>query len=172
MNEQIKTKIILNNNLTINTLRISNNLMEIDLIGSIDTYNSIDFQKLIITQIEMGFDHLLFDCMDLDYISSSGIGAFTYILKKINNNKHQIVLISVKSRITEVFTLLGFINFFSFSANKNDAIKILNSNRTLSSENLTGFLPIIQICNICKQKMRIQKPGKYKCPKCKTGFSI
>ena len=49
------------------------------LSGYIDTYNSTFFQKKVTTLIDAGYVQIIFDCTNLNYVSSTGIGSFTVL---------------------------------------------------------------------------------------------
>ncbi|MCF0242757.1 MAG: STAS domain-containing protein, partial [Treponema sp.] len=51
--------------------------------GYIDTYNSNFFQKKITKIVEAGYVNLIFNCSALNYVSSTGIGSFTFFLKLV-----------------------------------------------------------------------------------------
>ena len=51
--------------------------------GYIDTYNSVYFQKQIGKVVATGFVNLIFNCSNLNYVSSTGIGSFTSFLKLV-----------------------------------------------------------------------------------------
>mgnify|MGYP003302355185 CR=1 FL=1 len=74
-----------NDNLKI-TLSAPDGLREglvITLNGYIDIYTSAFFQAQIEKIMGAGFINLIFDCKNLDYVSSTGIGVFSSLLKNI-----------------------------------------------------------------------------------------
>ena len=52
--------------------------------GYIDTYNSSFFQKQLTKLISAGYFNLLFNCEALSYVSSTGLGSFTILLKMVS----------------------------------------------------------------------------------------
>ena len=51
--------------------------VQLVLNGYLDTYNSPEFQSHVNSLINSGINTIIFNCNGLNYISSTGIGAFT-----------------------------------------------------------------------------------------------
>ena len=94
----------------------------LDLNGSIDTYNSTYFQKCVHKLVEAGFLQLIFNCADLNYVSSTGIGSFTSFLKTLKPKGGNMVLLEIQPKVFEVFQLLGFSQFFVIKKTLEEAV--------------------------------------------------
>ena len=81
--------------------------------GYIDTYNSNFVQKKIQKVVDAGYINLIFNCSSLNYVSSTGIGSFTAFLKLVKPRGGDIVLLNIQPKVSEVFQLLGFSQFFN-----------------------------------------------------------
>jgi len=96
------------------------------LTGTIDTFNSEQFNNKINMLIDQGFIKLIFHCGNIDYISSTGIGSFTSFLESVTKKDGEIVIINLQSKNYQIFQNLGFTSFFEFGDNLEDAIAFIN----------------------------------------------
>jgi anti-anti-sigma factor len=140
----------------------------INLSGYIDTYNSRAFQKKINLAMEAGFTQLVFNCGELNYVSSTGIGAFTAFLKREKTHDGDVVLTALQPSVAEVFQLLGFSQFFTIKENVDVA---LDGFRQLIAQVKKTF-PCIITCPVCKKKLKAEKPGRFRCYDCKSVLTI
>ena len=137
--------------------------------GYIDTYNSNYFQKRIQKAIKSGFVRLIFQCKELNYVSSTGIGSFTAFLKTVKSHGGDLVLLEVQSKIYEVFQLLGFSQFFNF---KNTLDESFNFFRKGVVNEAALLFPKIFACLVCSKKLKSLNPGRFRCSECKTILAI
>ena len=56
---------------------------------------------------------LVLDCAGLEYICSSGLRLFLRLVKEVKKNKGELVLKHVNAEIKNIFTITGFIDFFT-----------------------------------------------------------
>jgi anti-sigma B factor antagonist len=141
----------------------------LNLKGFLDTYNSADFQREVNKLIEGGYIKILFNCSELNYVSSTGIGAFTSFLKTVKQKNGDIVLTYLQPKVYEVFQLLGFSKFFNISSNLEDASKILSGQK---QEATMSIFPKVFKCPICKKNLKASKSGRFRCSECKTILNI
>jgi anti-sigma B factor antagonist len=95
--------------------------------GRIDTDNSAYFQKHVQKLVQAGFIRLIFNCAELNYVSSTGIGSFTSFLKALKPKGGDLVLLEIQPKVYEVFQLLGFSQFFAIKKTLEEAISFLRS---------------------------------------------
>lgn len=145
-------------------------LVVLNLKGFIDTYNSADFQREVNKLIESGKNKILFNCSELNYVSSTGIGAFTAFLKSVKQRSGDIVLSFLQPKVFEVFQLLGFSKFFNIASNLEEGKAILSGGKK-KDETKSNF-PKIFKCPICKKALKATKPGRFRCSECKTILTI
>ena len=138
--------------------------------GYIDTYNSTSFQKRINRAIEAGFTQLIFNCAELNYVSSTGIGVFTSLLKSVKIRGGDIVLLYVSTKVSEVFQLLGFSQFFNIKESMEEALNFFKQDANLNTAPDT-FEKIFP-CPVCAKKLRAVKPGRFRCSACKSIISV
>ncbi len=139
--------------------------------GIIDTYNSTFFQTQVLRLIELNYIHLVFDCSNLTYISSTGIGSFTLFLRTIKEKGGKFVIVGLQSKVYDVFELLGFNGLFFFYNTIEDGIKALTA-KSVNTVNTTELFPKLISCKICNKRLRVLKPGKYRCPVCKGILAV
>ena len=144
-------------------------MLEMTLKGFLDTYNSSDFQREVNKIIESGSLKILFNCAELNYVSSTGIGAFTAFLKTLKQKQGDLVLANLQPKVFEVFQLLGFSKFFNISQNVDDAKKILRGQKEEAPQ---SNFPKIFKCPICKKNLKAAKPGRFRCTECKTILNV
>ena len=142
----------------------------VTLTGYLDTYNSNSFQKSIQRAIEAGFTQLIFNCKELNYVSSTGIGCFTSFLKTVKPRGGDIVLLDIQQKVFEVFQLLGFSQFFNMKGNLDEAIEFFE--QELNSKNKSDNFEKFFSCPVCAKKLKAVKPGRFRCSACKTIISV
>ncbi len=170
--------------------------VQLILSGYLDTYNSPDFQSHVNSLIESGIEKILFNCDGLDYISSTGIGAFTVFLKNLRQRKGDMVLFGLQNKAMEVFQVLGFTDYFKIANDLDSAIQILNRKHRAEglaterrvpagttretpsqSQDKKGeesappesgvHFPLIFNCPHCDKKLKAPDSGRYRCSGCK-----
>lgn len=137
--------------------------------GYIDTYNSNFFQKRINRAVEAGFTKLIFHCGGLTYVSSTGIGSFTAFLKAVKPRGGDIVLLEIQPRVYEVFQLLGFSQFFNIRDTLDDAIGYFGN---AVEKPAVDLFPKTFKCPVCSTRLRANRPGRFRCSKCRTILAI
>jgi len=84
------------------------------LSGSIDMKYAKDFQKLLqsaIAQLRAG-SVVILDMRHVDYISSTGVGAFVSGLVDAKRRDISVKLRDMQPKVSAIFQLLGFLSFF------------------------------------------------------------
>lgn len=79
----------------------------------IDTINAGNFEKEISPILAENDTKVIFDCNDLEYISSSGLRVVLKAQKIISSRKGEMKLIGVKPQIKKVFDMTGFSRFLT-----------------------------------------------------------
>jgi anti-sigma B factor antagonist len=129
--------------------------------GYLDTYNSNNFRKRVEKAIEAGFVRLIFQMSGTNYISSTGIGSFTFFLKTLKSRNGDMVFNQIQPKVYELFKLLGFSQFFTVTEGLDDACAYF------SKKEPTAF-PKIFMCPICEKRLKASKSGRFRCSECKT----
>ncbi len=147
----------------------STSIMTLSLKGFLDTYNSADFQREVNKLIEAGENKLLFNCNELNYVSSTGIGAFTAFLKTLKQKSGNMVLSHLQPKVFEVFQLLGFSKFFNIASSVDDGKNMFTAQPQTDQK---SEFPKIFKCPICKKTLKASKPGRFRCSECKTILNV
>jgi len=94
---------------------IEDDVIVVSMMGDLNTYNSDFFHKRVSVLEKLGMKNYVFNMGALNYVSSTGIGAFIQILNSLNRKipAAEMVLCCIKPKIYEVFQLLGFSTFFN-----------------------------------------------------------
>lgn len=82
---------------------LNDDTMTLFLEGWLDTQAAPELETAM-NDMEDGINTLVFDCKDLEYISSSGIRQFVAAHKKMNGN---LILRNVSKEITDVLNMTG-----------------------------------------------------------------
>ncbi len=151
------------------------NIAEVDhtlciyLNGYIDTYNSSFFQKRISKVVEAGYLNLIFNCASLNYVSSTGIGSFTAFLKMVKPKGGDVVLLEIQTKVFEVFSLLGFSQFFNIKESMGESIEFFKKGGTPLVDSV---FPKIFSCPVCSKRLKATKSGRFRCSECKSIIAI
>ena len=65
---------------------------------------------------------LVVDCAQLDYISSAGFRVLLQAAKRAEQNTAKFVLCGVSGKVRQLFDLGGFLDLFTISASRDEAI--------------------------------------------------
>ena len=86
----------------------------VTLAGSLDTAAAIEAEQTFKPITEGDGKDILFECEELEYITSSGLRILLDVLKKTKAKGHQVILKGLNDDIKNVFKITGFINLFEF----------------------------------------------------------
>ena len=100
-------------------------------------------------------------------MSSTGIGAFTSLLKRVHQSAGELMIYGLPEKIYEVFQLLGFSSFFMLLPSLDDALEALVS----GSVPATVFPREIS-CPVCRKRLRAVKSGRFRCSSCKVILAV
>lgn len=79
----------------------------------IDTINAGEFEREISPLLTESGLNVVFDCENLDYISSSGLRVILKAQKMLTAQKSSMKLTGVKPQIKKVFDMTGFSRFLT-----------------------------------------------------------
>ena len=155
--------------------------VQLILTGYLDTYNSPEFQSHINQFIETGVVRIIFNCNGLNYISSTGIGAFTAFLKNLKQKKGDMVLFGLQHKVLDVFQLLGFTKFFKIADDLDSALALLETPAAAGAvkqvkpevqHTAETTFPLIFECPHCDKKLKASKAGTYRCSGCQGKIKV
>lgn len=73
--------------------------------GEIDIYTSPKFKQKVLDAFDKDEKNLLIDCKNLEYLDSTGLGSFIYILKKVKEKDYKIYIDNLKPNIKKLFDI-------------------------------------------------------------------
>ncbi len=104
---------------------IESEIQVISVSGEIDASSSIELDNAL-KNAAAATNSILVDLTDLEYISSAGLGVFISYLDELKSNNIQLVLCGMKTKVYEVFQILGLQNLIEIKASKVEGIDFLN----------------------------------------------
>ncbi len=155
------------------------NTLIIRLKGYIDSYNAREFQASLLDKLESDHHQLIINASGLEYISSAGIGAFMALSKEIDDlDDGRLILCNLTKKVVEVFELLGFLSLFEVVRDESEALEAIGGSN--GAESGTGaeeaiadiIFPLIFGCPNCGKKLKVNKPGKYRCSGCSSILTV
>ena len=91
--------------------------------GRLDLTASPAFEVLLHNIISEGVTKIVLDCRDLQYVSSSGLGAFISGGKKLGP-QGKLVFASLNRHVESVFQMTGLQQLFQACNSKEDALRL------------------------------------------------
>ena len=82
------------------------------LAGRLDTAASVEIQPEIQALEEQADKHIVLDCSELEYISSSGLRLFLTLRKASAAKSGKLQVRAINADIRQVFMMTGFISLF------------------------------------------------------------
>jgi anti-sigma B factor antagonist len=77
--------------------------------------------------IESGARKILFDCNDLSYAGSSGLGVFVNTANRLKKVEGKIAFANLNRNLTNVFDIVGFFDLFEVFSTREEALIVLGS---------------------------------------------
>jgi anti-sigma B factor antagonist len=100
-------------------LEDENYLITID--GDVDASSSIKLDEAISEAIQNGQQQILIDCVNLNYISSAGLGVFMSYIEELKAKNIRMVLFGLSDKVENVFKVLGLDQLLSIEETKDQA---------------------------------------------------
>ena len=80
--------------------------------GELDVYNTKKFKEKSIKIYEKNKKNILFDCKELEYLDSTGLGSLIYILKEVEKDNNKIVIENLNPSIMKLFKITKLEDMF------------------------------------------------------------
>lgn len=94
--------------------------------GDVDASSSIHLDSAIKNALEEEQHRILFDCTNLNYISSAGLGVFVSYIKDFKERSGKFAFASMHPEVLNVFRMLGLHDVLFISKTEEEAISYLN----------------------------------------------
>ncbi len=99
------------------------NFIVLKIKGRLDTAHSPILEKEVNQFFDSGEKNLIFDCSEMNYISSSGLRVFLVAQKKAISISGKLYLCNLQPAIQEIFRISGFSNLFRIFGTREEALK-------------------------------------------------
>ena len=81
--------------------------------GEIDVYTAPQLRERVIDLIEHGTLHLIMDLRGVDFLDSTGLGAFVGSLKRLRARQGSLTVVTGSNRIRQIFQITGLTKVFT-----------------------------------------------------------
>ncbi|ABR46251.1 anti-sigma-factor antagonist [Alkaliphilus metalliredigens QYMF] len=88
------------------------NLWTVQLAGEVDIYTAGQLKEAFIKMIEERKETIKIDCEELVYIDSTGLGVLIGALKRLKQEKKEIMLFNIKPSIKKLLNITGLDKIF------------------------------------------------------------
>ncbi len=96
------------------------------MVQRFDAYTANDVEMAFRDLITKGTKKIVCDFSQTDYVASAGLRVLLSSAKSLQKSGGQILLVSMKPYVQEVFEISGFAQIFKIFASQKEALQILN----------------------------------------------
>lgn len=160
--------------------------------GYINHTNAVQFEEYI-ASLSKEFNAVIIDCIQLNYISSTGFGALIYAQKVIESGGGMVVLCHCNDEITTLIDIIALpVKRYNLLDEAMEAVRDAGGKITekqvppkespktetyteihhLEKHPMMFEHPLVIECPDCKTMVKISSPGKFKCPDCGLQFAV
>ena len=107
------------------SLQKSDQCVVVGISGRLDTTTYPFLEKKLMELIDENRNKILVDCIEMDYVSSSGLRILLMALKKVTMMNGKFILCGLQENIREIFEISGFTTIFEIHASREDALKVI-----------------------------------------------
>ena len=100
-------------------------VMIVELSGNLDTFTSEKFSAATKDIVAQGWNKIVVDLKDVEFVSSSGWGALIGSLRKAHEAGGSLVLTNMKGQVKRVFKMMGFRAILRHYDSVEEAVKAL-----------------------------------------------
>ncbi len=133
--------------------------------GLIDTYNADFFRREVVRVVESGYRNIILNSSATTFMSSTGVGVYTALLKTIREHEGSLAIYGMPSNILDIFEILGFSKFFCICETREEALE--HAARYSKIEQIPSVFPFVFTCPECSRRLRAVKPGRFRCSACR-----
>ncbi len=107
--------------------RIVDGIPVVSVSGRIDGVTSMDLEVVLDGLIDKKMEMIIVDFSEVEYISSAGLRVLIAALKKLRAMEGDLVLISLRPFVREVFEMTGFTKLFVICSDVGEAMERFRS---------------------------------------------
>lgn len=97
------------------TIKETSEAIHAQLDGRLDTASTTQFSKDMQPLLDNAGKHIILDCANLEFISSSGLRLLLALRKASIAANGKVTITHVQDAVKQVFTLTGFYSLFDFA---------------------------------------------------------
>ena len=109
------------------TVKEINDIVVIELIGTLDTNTSPEAEDEILISLGKGAKKMVLDLENTRYVSSAGLRIFLATAKRIMANSGSVILCNPNVIVKEILDVSGFSTIINVKATLDDALEALAS---------------------------------------------
>ncbi len=98
--------------MSISYQELGNQTWLVSVSGRLDQNQTPDLEARLNTLLEEGHNRILIDLSDVNYINSGGLRCLVTAWRRAKKDGGNVVLTGLKSRVNEVFSMVGFDKVF------------------------------------------------------------
>lgn len=87
-------------------------------IGELDVFTTPDLKKQVLNEYKKDKKNIIIDGTELEYVDSTGLGAFIYLLNEVKKEDHKISIKNMKSSINKLFVITKLDQIFEMRSDK------------------------------------------------------
>lgn len=95
--------------------------------GQINLYNVGELKETLMKEIDKGFTKFMIDMKLVNYVDSSGVGAFILHMNNLKKIEGKLALFNIDDTVRIVFEMTKLNNFFHIFENDKEAERYLQS---------------------------------------------
>lgn len=92
------------------------------IVGEIDVYTAPRIREQMVQFVADGIQHVVADLRGVDFLDSTGLGAFVGGLKRLRREGGSLALVTRPGRVLQVFEVTGLIRVFAMYPSVQEAI--------------------------------------------------
>ena len=104
------------------SVRETGGVSVMDFTGNLDTNTSPTAESVVNQLLEGGSEKIIFNFMDLNYISSSGLRILLSTAKKMKTSGGKMMVCNLNDTVQEVFDISGFAAILDLASNEEEAL--------------------------------------------------
>jgi anti-sigma B factor antagonist len=104
------------------SVRETGGVSVMDFTGNLDTNTSPAAESVVNQLLEGGNEKIIFNFMNLNYISSSGLRILLSTAKKMKTSGGKMMVCNLNDTVQEVFDISGFAAILDLASNEEEAL--------------------------------------------------
>lgn len=108
---------------------LRNHTWLVSVSGRLDQTQTPDLEAQLNALLDQGHNRIVVDLNDVNYINSGGLRCLVTAWRKANGDGGNVVLTGLRSRVRDVFSMVGFDKVFDVYPDRTMAVQAWRENR-------------------------------------------